>query len=363
VVAHRPWYPIGSFATKLLFYSPKKEPTNPEMMVCLRKMARTPQLTKAPRVASLLKDCVCGNPSCWMSIPKADELIAHSSLFENPSRAVGKSRFAMTSFPKAEGVPGPADDLRRIEKALERAASVVQNLDLQQVRVTWEGNDPTTSVDREINEVLREALPHGNEGWLSEENHDDFSRLNEHRVWVVDPVDGTRELLLDIAEWCISIALVEGGRAIAGGVLNPSTGEIFLGADGVGVTVSRPRRADRVPLSGIENRVLVSRREHSEGKWQHVDQSFLTIVPTGSVAYRLAYVAAGLAEATCTLGPRHEWDVAAGVALVRASGGSVQTFNGEEITFNRASTRIEGLLALSRHCDAEVPQILRGRRA
>jgi myo-inositol-1(or 4)-monophosphatase len=232
-------------------------------------------------------------------------------------------------------LPGRADDLRRIEKALERAAAVVRNLDLQQVKVTWEGNDPTTSVDREIDEALREVLPDRNEGWLSEESNDDFSRLNEHRVWVVDPVDGTRELLLDIAEWCISIALVEGGRAIAGGVLNPSTGELFLGADGVGVKVSRPQQADQTRRSGIENRVLVSRREHSEGRWRHVDESLLTIVPTGSAAYRLAYVAAGLAEATCTFGPRHEWDVAAGVALVRASGGMAQTFNGEEITFNR----------------------------
>jgi myo-inositol-1(or 4)-monophosphatase len=269
----------------------------------------------------------------------------------------------VNSFLKTGEVTAREDDLRRIENALRRAASFVRNLDLQQVKVTWEGSNPTTSVDRQINEILREVLPYRNEGWLSEESHDDFSRLKKHRVWVVDPLDGTREFLLDIAEWCISIALVEGGRAVAGGVLNPSTGETFLGADGAGVTVTSPQRADHVALPGNDKRVLVSRREHNERKWQHLDQSPLTIVPTGSVAYRLAQVAAGFAAATCALGPRHEWDVAAGVALVRASGGAARTFNGEEICFNRPTTRIEGLLAFSRLCDAAVPQILGGKSA
>jgi myo-inositol-1(or 4)-monophosphatase len=269
----------------------------------------------------------------------------------------------MNSFPKTGGVPAREDDLRRIENALQRAASFVRDLDLQQTKVTWEGNTPTTSVDRQINEVLREVLPDRNEGWLSEESHDDFSRLNEHRVWIVDPLDGTREFLMDIAEWCISIAMAEGGRAVAGGVLNPSTGETFLGADGAGVTVSSPPRADRIAPRGNGKRVLVSRREHDEGKWRHLDQSLLTVVPTGSVAYRLAQVAAGFAEATCALGPRHEWDVAAGVALVLASGGTAQTLNGEEICFNRPTTRIDGLLAFSPHCNTAVTRILRGRSA
>jgi adenylylsulfate kinase len=245
------------------------------------------------------------------------------------------------------------NDLCRIEDALRHVASFLSRLDWQTVKVTRGGSDPTTSLDGQIDRMLRELLPRGNEGWLSEETPDIRERLNQERVWIVDPLDGTSEFLAGIPEWSVSIAVVEGGRAVAGGVLNPSTGEMFLGADGIGVTISGARECAGPESLELQKRLLVSRREHSEGRWRHFSESHLTVVPTGSVAYRMAQVAAGRAGATCTLGPRHEWDVAAGVALVSAGGGTIHMFNGGAACFNRPTTLVGGLCAFTRSEDGQ----------
>ena len=82
------------------------------------------------------------------------------------------------------------------------------------------------------------------EGWLSEEDVDDLGRLSKQVVWVVDPLDGTREFVDGIPEWCISVGLVVDGIAVAGGVCNPATNELFLGGLKSGVTYNgRPAQA------------------------------------------------------------------------------------------------------------------------
>src|SRR5207248_2871212 len=82
---------------------------------------------------------------------------------------------------------------------------------------------PVTQADTELDAVLRKTLLRKGEGWLSEERADDLSRLDCERVWIVDPLDGTREFIAGIPEFCLSIAYVEGGKPIAGGICNPAT--------------------------------------------------------------------------------------------------------------------------------------------
>jgi myo-inositol-1(or 4)-monophosphatase len=247
------------------------------------------------------------------------------------------------------------DDLQRIAGALREAASVVHRTQQHSVQLSYkDGGDPVTSVDQEINHVLQAILPQPGEGWLSEESQDDHERLARRRVWIVDPLDGTREFLQRIPEWCVSIGLVEDGQASAGGVLNPTTGEMFLASFAAGLQVieSQPPLEKR-PVTG-RARVLVSRREFGEGKWPCQETGGAVFVPVGSIAYRLAQVAAGWADATCTFDPRHEWDVAAGVALVEIAGGRVQTLSGKPVRFNRATPRLDGLLAFSSNCHPDV---------
>ena len=240
-----------------------------------------------------------------------------------------------------------AADLERIRSALGEALKALEALQRGGVWVGRKaGGDLMTAADHALNETLRQALPRAGEGWLSEETADDPVRLERGRVWVVDPLDGTQEFVAGIPEWCVSIGLVEDGQPVAGGLCNPATGELFLGSAETGVTLNgRPVRArERRDLRGAE--VLASRSEVRRGEWDNGDAPF-RVRPVGSVAYKLALVAAGLTDATWTLSPKHEWDVAGGVALVLAAGGEIRTLSWEAPTFNRPNAWLSGLVATS----------------
>lgn len=241
------------------------------------------------------------------------------------------------------------DDLNRIRQALEAAVELVRRLGRGPVVAQFKPGkrEPVTLLDQRINEVLCERLPRSGEGWLSEESRDDFERLEKSRVWVVDPLDGTREFIQGIPEWCISIGLVEDGQAVAGGVCNPSTRETFLGAIGLGVTLNGQPACVRPCPNPQQALVLASRSELARGEWPGWMQSRCLLQPCGSVAYKLARVAAGLADATWTYAPKHEWDVAGGAALVAAAGGVVWTLDGHAPSFNRRVPLFQGLAAFS----------------
>ncbi len=239
-----------------------------------------------------------------------------------------------------------AADLHRIEAALRRAVAALAPFTPGAVAARPKADgDPATVADRAVNDALAACLPEPGEGWLSEETADDARRLECRRVWVVDPVDGTREFIAGIPEWCVSIGLVEDGVPVAGGICNPAAGDTMLGAIGHGITHNgAPVRAPaRGRLGGVA--VLASRSEVRRGEWDRFAEADFTVQPMGSVAYKLARVAAGLAPATWTLTPKHEWDVAAGCALVTAAGGTAVGLDGRPPAFNTAATKLEGLVA------------------
>ena len=105
-----------------------------------------------------------------------------------------------------------ADILQRIQAALEAARVVFARFTPGAIETEYKtGHDPVTEADRAVDAVLRENLLRDGEGWLSEETVDDPSRLDKSRVWVVDPLDGTREFVAGIPEFCVSIGFVENG--------------------------------------------------------------------------------------------------------------------------------------------------------
>jgi len=237
-------------------------------------------------------------------------------------------------------------DLERIRRGLEAATRVLERFTAGRIEHSLKsGGDPVTEADTAINDELLQLLPREGEGWLSEETRDDASRLDKRRVWVVDPLDGTREFIQGIPEWCVSIGLVEDGRAVAGGICSPSTGRTIVGAADHGVTLNgEPCRVrDCASLEGIE--ILASRSEVTRGEWDRFREAPFEVVPMGSVAFKLGLVAAGLADATWTLVPKHEWDVAAGVALIHAAGGKTWLLDGSEPAFNRRVPKFSGLIA------------------
>jgi myo-inositol-1(or 4)-monophosphatase len=239
-----------------------------------------------------------------------------------------------------------SEDLQRIEAALERARTILRAFTPGEVEHRRKsGGDPVTEADRQVDAALLDCLPRDGEGWLSEETTDDRARLARERVWVVDPLDGTKEFVQGIPEWGVSVGLVESGRAVAGGVCIPGRDLTIVGAVGSGVRVNgQPCRVrSRSSLDGAE--ILASRSEVGRGEWERFRDAPFGVRPMGSVAAKMALVAAGLADATWTLVPKHEWDVAAGAALVTAGGGEVWTPEGPPPEFNRPRPLFNGLLA------------------
>ncbi|MBU0985584.1 MAG: 3'(2'),5'-bisphosphate nucleotidase CysQ [candidate division Zixibacteria bacterium] len=252
------------------------------------------------------------------------------------------------------------DIVKRIITALEASREVLT--EFTPGRIASEdkgGGDPVTEADCRVNELLLKLLPRDGEGWLSEETVDDLARLRCSHVWIVDPLDGTREFVAGIPEWSVSIGYVINGEAVAGGICNPQTGETVIGALGQGVLYNgKPATTSpRNELSGAS--VLASRSEVRRGEWEQFRDTGLEIVPTGSVAYKLGRVAVGQADLTWTLSPKNEWDIAAGVALVRAAGGFVATLDGTLPSFNNRRTLITGLVAGPEALRGPVESLLR----
>jgi myo-inositol-1(or 4)-monophosphatase len=254
----------------------------------------------------------------------------------------------------------PIDDLERIEAALDAAELVLGDFTPGTVEVAAKaGGDPLTDADLAVDDALRRSLPTVGEGWLSEETTDDLSRLDTERVWIVDPIDGTREFVAGIPDWCVSIGLVINGLPVAGGIVNPASGERITGAVGRGVNY----RGNR-PVVAAKNLdgalVAASRSELKRGEWDRFRDEPFEVVPMGSVAYKLALVAAGRFDATWTLCPKNEWDLAGGAALLAAAGKWGVLKDGSQRRWNNADPLVPGFIATSDLLRTQVTALLLG---
>jgi myo-inositol-1(or 4)-monophosphatase len=251
--------------------------------------------------------------------------------------------------------------LKRIHSALEATRAVFARFTAGEIEAEYKvGHDPVTEADRAVDTLLRQHLLRDGEGWLSEETLDDPSRLDKRLVWVVDPLDGTREFVAGIPEFCVSVAMVEDGVPVAGGILNPATDELILGSLDTGVTLNgKPATpSQRTMLNGAL--VLASRSEVKRGEWKPFESTGFKIQNMGSVAYKLGRVAAGLADSTFTLVPKNEWDVAAGAALVVSGGGFLSTLENGPLRCNNRNTLLTGLIASGPNLRAELLNMLEG---
>lgn len=249
--------------------------------------------------------------------------------------------------------------LQRIRAALDAACEVLSRFTPGAVEYENKiGHDPVTVADRAVDAVLRDTLLKEGEGWLSEEGVDDKARLGKNRVWVVDPLDGTREFIAGVPEFCVSIALVEDGRPVAGGICNPISSEEFIGSLQTGVTYNG-KPVESSPRTSLHDAVvLASRSELKRGDWEAFKSAPFKIHAIGSVAYKLALVSAGLADATFTLTPKHEWDIAGGAALVLSSGGFVRTPENAALCCNTENPMLSGLIAGGRFLQTELMSLL-----
>lgn len=207
-------------------------------------------------------------------------------------------------------------------------------------------DNPVTDADLAADKILREQLTElvPEAGWFSEETVDDLDRLMKKLVWIVDPLDGTKEFIKGIPEFAVSVALVELGRPQIGVILNPVTDELFYCEKDNGVFYND----EEVTVSSAQEvqgiRVDASRTEIENGEFEPFEE-LVQINPVGSIAYKLARVASGQADATWSRGPKNEWDICAGTHLVEEAGGRCVNLTDKLFTFNHHKPKVSGVVA------------------
>ncbi len=238
-------------------------------------------------------------------------------------------------------------ELSVVIDVVREAGAAILDARKQGVIVTHKENkDVLTQADLLANQILKSRLHDAfpEDGWLSEESVDDVSRLHCRRVWVVDPIDGTREYAAGVPEYAVSVALVENGMATMAVVFNPETNELFSALRGSGAFLNGKPMQCKQSCQG-QLVLLASRSECKRGEWDRFVGE--QVKPVGSIAYKLALVAAGFADATFSLGPKSEWDIAAGALLVSEAGGVVTDVHRQPFVFNQSNVLVDGIIASS----------------
>ena len=240
-------------------------------------------------------------------------------------------------------MPGAEIDLRAIISAVADAADHALTL--------WAGGDtrvrqwekvpghPVCEADLEVDALLRERLglidPEA--GWLSEETADTVHRLGVPRVWVVDPIDGTRDYLRGRPGWAVSVALIEDGAVRLGILAAPARNELWIAQD------DGPATRNGLTLRAGDRTTLPGARVPAD-QLPRIDRDLVTVEKPNSIALRMAMVAADDADLVATVRWGNEWDVAAAALICQRAGATVTDALGAPMRFNRPKPTAFGLL-------------------
>ncbi len=247
----------------------------------------------------------------------------------------------------SETSPSLADDFLLLKEAVTNAGALALSYFKREVEVRRkqdgsEVSEADLAVDAALKRDLSDTRP--SYGWLSEETEDAAARLERRRVWMVDPIDGTNAFLRHVPEWTISAALVEDGAPVLGIIFNPATNEYFHAIRGEGAFLNG-KPISVTSASSLDGALIIAsgglfKKRIWQTPWPEVETRWVN-----SVAYRLAWVAQGRADATVSLSAKSEWDLAAGALLVEEAGGTVTDHRGETYRFNKPIPRFQSLVA------------------
>lgn len=208
---------------------------------------------------------------------------------------------------------------------------------------------PVTEADLAVNDLLmsnlRAARPHY--GWLSEESEDSTDRLNHDTVFIVDPIDGTRNFVEGGRTWAISLAVAHQGQVTAAAIYLPLRDKMYSAAKGMGTTLNRSRVTVASPSPTRTATVLAAVANLEPHHWPG-GVPRLTRHHRPSLAYRLSLVGEGRFDGMLTLRPSWEWDIAAGALVVSEAGGQITDRTGAALRFNNENPMLNGVVAAAK---------------
>ena len=256
----------------------------------------------------------------------------------------------------------PTRDALLLRNTVREAGALALSLFRTELKNWTKGaSSPVSEADIAVNELisgrLRSATPHY--GWLSEESIDDEQRLAKKRVWIVDPIDGTRGYLAGREDWCISVALVEGTRPVLAAVFAPASDEFFFAERGRG-TLLNGTPVDATSGTAID----ISRVAGPKPLIERLVRSSSEISPhprIASLALRLCRVAHGRLDVAFAGGQSRDWDLAAADLIVQEANGKMTSLSGEAIQYNRREVTHGMLMAAGRDRHAFIVEHFRAR--
>lgn len=247
--------------------------------------------------------------------------------------------------------------LKTILPSVLKAGEEVLKIYHSSFSVTFkEKDDPLTQADLLAHEIISQSIhsEFPDHFLLSEEEKEAPSRKTHTHLWLLDPIDGTREFVKKNNQFAISLGLAISGRIGLGIVFNPSTDELFIGIPQKGFLTTSPRapllenwmQPLHTPTPHSKPICMVSHTEYKEGLYSHPFWNSFEIKSIGSIAYKLGLLSTGVADLCISLKPKSDWDIGGGVALVEGAGGvCFSLLEAEPFDFKKESIRKEGILA------------------
>lgn len=242
-----------------------------------------------------------------------------------------------------------AEDLALLIRAAEAAGDIALNYSGPDAK-RWDKPDdqgPVTEADLAVNAMLEDMLPQARPdyGWLSEESEDSQARLGKDRVFIIDPIDGTRSFAEGSRTWAHSLAVAEQGVVIAAVIYLPQRELLYSSAKGQGAYCNDQRVSVTSPGDLTRTKVLTAKPNLDSQHWHGGAAPEFLRSYRPSLAYRLARVADGGYGAMLTLRRSWEWDIAAGDLLLREAGGVTSDRLGARLRFNNATPQLNGVVA------------------
>ncbi len=206
---------------------------------------------------------------------------------------------------------------------------------------SWDksANNPVSEADLAVDAYLRRELGRllPSAGWLSEETGDDPSRLDHDLIWLVDPIDGTRDFIRGRTGWAVSVALISGGRPLIGTLCAPARSEVWHAVAGQGAT------RNGAPIHASIRTEFAGSRVPADSL-PKVDADLVRVEQPNSIALRIAMVAADEADLIATLRWGYEWDIGAAALIAREAGAAVSDAFGHKLDYNKRDPRAFGVL-------------------
>ena len=205
----------------------------------------------------------------------------------------------------------------------------------------WEKSkgNPVSDIDMAVDVLMKKRLASilPEAGWLSEETVDDPARLNARLLWLVDPIDGTRDYVRGRSGWCVAVALVADGLPVFALMASPPKDKLWVAATGEGVTCNGER------LTGSTRTEFSGSRVPADDL-PKIDSDLVTVEQPNSIAMRMTMVACDRADLVATLRWGNEWDIAAAHLVAQEAGAVVTDALGRPIIYNKRVPSDFGLI-------------------